>query len=302
MEEPSLAAWIRLSLVPGLGGQAQRRLLSEFGLPSHVFAADRAALARCVGDELASRIAANEAAADVAAAIRWAEAPGHTILTLADPEYPRRLLELPDPPTLLYMHGRTELLARDALAIVGIRNATPQGRLDDRERARARRRRRGASRRARGRRLDSGGARLGNRRSLSAAQRRSAARDRGARRALVRVRTRYAARRRQLSAPESPDQRARPGRAGRRGGTRQRLAHHGAARRGPGPRRLCDPRLDPLAAREGLSCAAQGGREARRERPGRARRAACHSFDANFAAIATGRRARTARPPRSRPV
>src|SRR5262247_2783603 len=110
MQDPGLAAWIRLSLVPGLGAQAQRRLLSEFGLPSQVFAADRAALAPCVGDELASRIAANEAAADVAAAIRWAEAPGHTILTLADPEYPRRLLELPDPPTLLYMHGRTELL------------------------------------------------------------------------------------------------------------------------------------------------------------------------------------------------
>jgi DNA processing protein len=127
MQDPGLAAWIRLSLVPGLGAQAQRRLLSEFGLPSHVFAAGRAALARCVGDELASRIAANEAAADVDAAIRWTEAPGHAILTLADREYPRRLLELPDPPTLLYVHGRTELLARDALAIVGSRNATPQG-------------------------------------------------------------------------------------------------------------------------------------------------------------------------------
>src|SRR5262249_60426362 len=75
MQAPGLAAWIRLSLVPGLGAQGQRRLLSEFGLPSQVFAAGRAALARCVGDELASRIAGNEAAADIDAAIRWAEAP-----------------------------------------------------------------------------------------------------------------------------------------------------------------------------------------------------------------------------------
>src|SRR5262247_660226 len=166
MQDPGLAAWIRLSLVPGLGAQAQRRLLSEFGLPSQVFAAGRAALARCVGDELASRIAANGAAADVDAAVRWAEAPGHTILTLADREYPRRLLELPDPPTLLYVHGRTELLARDALAIVGSRNATPQGLANATSFARA------FSDAGLTRRLDGGGARLGNRRSLSAAQRR----------------------------------------------------------------------------------------------------------------------------------
>ena len=47
--------------------------------------------------------------------------------TLADPDYPRQLLEIPDPPVLLYVKGRTDLLACSALAIVGSRNATPQG-------------------------------------------------------------------------------------------------------------------------------------------------------------------------------
>jgi len=127
MQDPGLAAWIRLTLVPGLGAPALRALLSEFGLPSQVLNAGRAALTRCVGEELAGRIAANDGAAGVDAALRWAEAPGHAIVTLADHAYPRRLLEIPDPPAVLYVHGRPDLLVRESLAIVGSRNATPQG-------------------------------------------------------------------------------------------------------------------------------------------------------------------------------
>jgi DNA processing protein len=44
-----LAAWLRLTLVPGLGGPGLRNLLSEFGLPSQVFGAPRAALSRSPG-------------------------------------------------------------------------------------------------------------------------------------------------------------------------------------------------------------------------------------------------------------
>jgi DNA processing protein len=127
MPDPELAAWLRLTLVPGLGGQTLRKLLAEFGLPSQALAAGRAALARSVGTELASRIVATESDAAVAAAQRWAEQPGHAIVTLADREYPPRLLEIADPPALLYVAGRVELLARPSLAIVGSRNATPQG-------------------------------------------------------------------------------------------------------------------------------------------------------------------------------
>jgi DNA processing protein len=127
MRDPELAAWLRLALVPGLGGQSLRRLLSEFGLPSRVLDAGRAALARCVGEELASRIAGNDTTAAVDAALRWVEVPGHAIVTLADRDYPRRLLEIPDPPALLYVQGQVELLARASLAVVGSRNATPQG-------------------------------------------------------------------------------------------------------------------------------------------------------------------------------
>jgi DNA processing protein len=127
MPDAELGAWLRLTLVPGLGGQGLRKLLGDFGLPSQVLSAGRAALTRSVGDALAQRILADDGAAAVGAALRWAEAPGHAIVTLGDAAFPQQLLEIPDPPALLYVLGDARLPARRGLAIVGSRNATPQG-------------------------------------------------------------------------------------------------------------------------------------------------------------------------------
>jgi DNA processing protein len=60
-------------------------------------------------------------------ALGWLAQPGRAIVTLSDATYPRLLLEIADPPPLLYCHGRTELLNQPALAVVGSRNATTQG-------------------------------------------------------------------------------------------------------------------------------------------------------------------------------
>ena len=125
--DAELAAWIKLSLVPGLGGQSLRRLLAAFGLPQQVLGAGRAALAKIVSAEIAARILSDLDAPAVDAALEWAAADNHAVLTLADGEYPHSLLETPDPPALLYLRGRRELLARPCLAVVGSRNATPQG-------------------------------------------------------------------------------------------------------------------------------------------------------------------------------
>jgi DNA processing protein len=122
-----LAAWLRLTLVPGLGGQGLRKLLSEFGLPLQVLAASRAALTRALGDALAARLLSTDTAESVEAALAWAAQPGNAIITLADDGYPRALLEIPDPPALLYVRGRLELLGANGVAIVGSRNATAQG-------------------------------------------------------------------------------------------------------------------------------------------------------------------------------
>ena len=122
-----LANWLRLTLVPGIGGRTQRKLLSAFGLPDAVFSAGYGALRAQIGDRAARRLldADNEEA--IAAAIAWARKPGQRIVTLADSDYPRALLEIPDPPTLLYVLGRAELLNQTILSIVGSRSPTPQG-------------------------------------------------------------------------------------------------------------------------------------------------------------------------------
>nr|CUV12436.1 Protein smf [Ralstonia solanacearum] len=57
----------------------------------------------------------------------WAAEPGNAIFTLADRGYPPRLLELPDPPTLLYAKGDVSLLRAAAVGVVGARSATAQG-------------------------------------------------------------------------------------------------------------------------------------------------------------------------------
>jgi DNA processing protein len=125
--DSDLAAWIRLTRVSGLGGQGLRKLLATHGLPQHVLSAGRRALAAQVGEDLADRILEIPDRDSLERTFEWAAQPGHTIITLADPGYPPQLLEIPDPPALLYVRGDTSLLTRRSLAIVGSRNATPQG-------------------------------------------------------------------------------------------------------------------------------------------------------------------------------
>ncbi len=122
-----LAAWIELSLVPGLGARTYRALLAAFGAPDCVFRATRSQLCTVVPAVVAAAILERQSASAVPKAVQWAESPGHSILTLQDPLYPKLLLEIPDPPPLLYVAGRTDLLNLPAVAIVGSRNATPHG-------------------------------------------------------------------------------------------------------------------------------------------------------------------------------
>jgi DNA processing protein len=125
--DPGLTAWLRLSLTPGLTGEAVRRLLTAFGDPERVLTAKPGALAQHAGAAAAAAVQKGPDADAVATAARWLEDPANRVVTLADPLYPPRLLQIPDPPPLLYVKGRAELLSRPSLAIVGSRNATAQG-------------------------------------------------------------------------------------------------------------------------------------------------------------------------------
>jgi DNA processing protein len=67
---------------------------------------------------------------DAAAVEREIEAAGRArvaILTYPDPAYPALLRAIPDPPPVLYARGHAGLLGRDAVAVVGARNASASG-------------------------------------------------------------------------------------------------------------------------------------------------------------------------------
>ncbi len=121
-----LAAWLRLTLIPGIGGETQRKLLAAFGLPEAVFAAGRLA-ARCVVGHRADLLFDFDASEAVDRSIAWADQAGQYIITLADTSYPSALLEIADPPNVLYVRGKLDLLKIRSLGVVGSRNATPQG-------------------------------------------------------------------------------------------------------------------------------------------------------------------------------
>ncbi|MFM0030972.1 DNA-processing protein DprA [Paraburkholderia madseniana] len=125
-----LAAWLRLSLAPGLKPAALRLLLGAFGLPEAIFNQSPEALAGIAGEAAARAVLAPSSPdfdAQLDAVIAWRELPGNHVVTLDDPAYPPALLTMPDPPPLLYIKGRLDLLHTRAVALVGSRSATPQG-------------------------------------------------------------------------------------------------------------------------------------------------------------------------------
>ncbi|WP_104657485.1 DNA-processing protein DprA [Ralstonia insidiosa] len=125
-----LAAWLRLTETPGVGPVAARQLLAAFGLPQDIFAQPYSALARVLPERQArALLAAPDAAlaALIERTVAWANEPGNAVFTLADRGYPPRLLELTDPPTVLYAKGDASLLRAAAVGVVGARSATAAG-------------------------------------------------------------------------------------------------------------------------------------------------------------------------------
>ena len=121
------AAWIRLSVVPGLGDQSLRKLLKQFGSPETILAASESSLAHVIGSRLANQVKSHNSEEITAKTLAWLDHPNHAIVTLGDAGYPPLLLQTEDPPPLLYVVGWLELLRAKAIAVVGSRNATAQG-------------------------------------------------------------------------------------------------------------------------------------------------------------------------------
>jgi DNA processing protein len=141
MDRDELAGWLRLALTGGVGNETARKLLTAFGLPASVFSQPSAALRQVVSAAQASalRVEPPDLAALLDRTWRWLQESGtgaaqRQILVLSDPDYPASLLNIEDPPLMLYLLGCAALPApgladnlNPCLGVVGSRNPTAQG-------------------------------------------------------------------------------------------------------------------------------------------------------------------------------
>jgi DNA processing protein len=102
-------------------------LLQAFGSPDAVLDASVSSLSQHVKSSVAKTIKEDFDVSLLDATAAWLNDPINRIITLADAEYPQALLNISDPPFVLYVKGRLELLNIRSLAVVGSRNSTAQG-------------------------------------------------------------------------------------------------------------------------------------------------------------------------------
>jgi len=125
----SREAYIALNMVNGIGPIRVRALLDRFNEPQAILSASKGDLMQVegVGEEVARSVMSWREQADLDAELQRIEKAGVRVISRDDPEYPKNLREVYDPPVVLYVKGT--LSERDALAIavVGSRRTTLYG-------------------------------------------------------------------------------------------------------------------------------------------------------------------------------
>ena len=140
-----LKAWLRVVLSPGVGNESARKLLAVFGSAEAVFGQSAAALRQVVPPRLVSALLTEPEtlAAQFQTTLEWLDGGDDRVVsTLGDVNYPPALLNIEDPPLMIYMLGTLYPREQEAikiiapevcLAIVGSRNPTPQGEANARQ-------------------------------------------------------------------------------------------------------------------------------------------------------------------------
>jgi DNA processing protein len=120
---------LALTEVPHIGHVHAKILSEHFGSAENIFKAKRGDLERIegIGEARARSIKAFNNFTNAEKEIRFIKKYGLRTFFLKDNGYPQRLLNCPDPPTLLFYKGAADLNARRMVAIVGTRNNTEYG-------------------------------------------------------------------------------------------------------------------------------------------------------------------------------
>ena len=129
MQLDASLSWLALALTPGLGPRLSARLLQRFDSPEGVFRASLPQLESCSLTAVAAQAifkkeAFKRAEKELAGSRKIA---GCGLLDWTEPEYPQTLLQIYDPPVLLYVRGDPQVLNLPSLSIVGSRKPTQYG-------------------------------------------------------------------------------------------------------------------------------------------------------------------------------
>ncbi len=122
-----IAPWITLNQIPGLGNATLCQLLAKFGSSDAIFSASISQLREIVDDEIAQKISQGVDIDAISSTLDWLKKDHAHLVTLADNAYPKQLLEISNPPAVLYAIGNLHWLNHPSIAMVGSRSATPQG-------------------------------------------------------------------------------------------------------------------------------------------------------------------------------
>jgi len=130
MAREPLDYWLALTMIDGLGLKGMNRLLQAYGDPGRIFALPAAELTdRCgLRREIAVTVAAFSGWKRVAGEREKAKRLGMQIISRVDKRYPKKLLNIYDPPPILYAKGDLAILDFPAIAIVGSRKSSVHGR------------------------------------------------------------------------------------------------------------------------------------------------------------------------------
>ncbi len=124
-----LEKWVWLSLASGAGSQKSHRLLSHFGTANAVYSAGREEYIRILETRNPRSIAklCEKSLDEAEKIVITCRKKGIRIITRESSEYPPQLLNISNPPCVLYARGAELDAGGVSIAIVGTRNATDAG-------------------------------------------------------------------------------------------------------------------------------------------------------------------------------
>ena len=123
LSEAERLDWLRLARSENVGPITFFALLARFGTPAAVLDA-LPALARRGGRRRPIKVCSRAIAERELEALT---ALGGRLIALGEPVYPLALAAVDDPPPVMALRGRVDLLAGDCVAVVGARNASANG-------------------------------------------------------------------------------------------------------------------------------------------------------------------------------